>query len=204
MKPERPWFLHPAAFLTAWVLLGVLFALQEYVSVRTWHYPINYLKLLVPWSLYFFLWGIFCQIMWWKFRPFIGRATTKSILLWVIPISIVVSVLQEAIWVAFQPQLPMGLHNKTYLHRLQYYLDSEFTQQLVIFWFTFCLFRAILIYQRFREREFAAAQLETQLTQAQLRALRMQLNPHFLFNTMNSVSSLMRSDMEAATRCLNN
>ena len=180
----------------------MLFALQEYVSVRTWHYPINYLKLLVPWSLYFFLWGIFCQIMWWKFRPFIGRATTKSILLWVIPISIVVSILQEAIWVAFQPQLPMGLHNKTYLHRLQYYLDSEFTQQLVIFWFTFCLFRAILIYQRFREREFAAAQLETQLTQAQLRALRMQLNPHFLFNTMNSVSSLMRSDMEAADQVL--
>ena len=40
------------------------------------------------------------------------------------------------------------------------------------------------------------------MTNAQLRALRMQLNPHFLFNTMNSVSSLMRSDVEAADTML--
>jgi LytS/YehU family sensor histidine kinase len=37
---------------------------------------------------------------------------------------------------------------------------------------------------------------------AQLRALRMQLNPHFLFNTMNSISSLMRSDVERADQML--
>lgn len=170
--------------------------------MRTWRYRISYTKLLVPWCLYFFLWGIFCQTMWWKFHPFIRRATAKIILLWIVPLSIVVSVLEEAIWVACQPQIPLGMHDRTYLHRLQYYLDSELLNNLVIFWFTFCLFRAILIYQRFREREFAAAQLETQLTQAQLRALRMQLNPHFLFNAMNSVSSLMRSDVEAADQVL--
>ena len=170
--------------------------------MRSWRYHISYLKLLLPWCLYFILWGVFCQIMWWKFHPFIRRATTKSILLWVVPLSIVVSVIEEAIWVASQPQIPIGMHDKSYLHRLQYFLDSELLDNLVIFWFTFCLFRAILIYQSFREREFAAAQLETQLTQAQLRALRMQLNPHFLFNTMNSVSSLMRSDMEAADQVL--
>ncbi len=44
----------------------------------------------------------------------------------------------------------------------------------------------------------AAAQLQSQLVQAQMRALRMQLNPHFLFNTMNGISSLMRSDVPAA------
>jgi LytS/YehU family sensor histidine kinase len=94
------------------------------------------------------------------------------------------------------------MHDKSYWHRLQFFLDSELLDNLVIFWFTFCLFRAILIYQSFRERQIATAQLETQLTQAQLRALRMQLNPHFLFNTMNSVSSLMRTDMEAADQVL--
>jgi len=44
--------------------------------------------------------------------------------------------------------------------------------------------------------------LESELTNAQLRALRMQLNPHFLFNTMNSISSLMHSDVELADRML--
>jgi LytS/YehU family sensor histidine kinase len=57
-------------------------------------------------------------------------------------------------------------------------------------------------YQQFREKEGAAAQLEVQLANAQLSALRMQLNPHFLFNTMNSISSLMRSDIDAADAML--
>jgi len=169
------------------------------MTYRGTRYRMSYRTFLVPWCLHFLLWGIFSQILWWKGRPFIKRATTKSILAWFIPISVVVSVLEEAIWVACQPQIPMGLHDRTYLHRLEYYLDSELLNNLVIFWTTLCLFRVILTYQSFRERESAAAQ---QLTQAQLRALRMQLNPHFLFNTMNSVSSLMRTDMEAADQVL--
>ena len=180
-------------------MLGVLFAFQEYMTYRGTRYRMSYRTLLVPWCLHFILWGIFAYILWWRFRPFIKQATTKSILLWFGPLSIVVSVLEEAIWVACQPQIPIGAHNWTYWHRLQHFLDEELLDNLVIFWVTFCLFRAILTYQRFREREYKAAQ---QLTQAQLRALRMQLNPHFLFNTMNSVSSLMRTDMEAADQVL--
>jgi hypothetical protein len=181
------------------VLLGALFAFQEYMTWRDTRYRMSYLTLLVPWVLEFLLWGIFSQLLWWKFHPFIKRATTKSILIWFVPVSIVVSVLEQAIWVACQPQIPIGVHDWTYLHRLRYFLNSELLKNLVIFWATFCLFRAILVYQRFRERESAAAQ---QLTQAQLRALRMQLNPHFLFNAMNSVSSLMWTDREAADQVL--
>jgi two-component system, LytTR family, sensor kinase len=49
-----------------------------------------------------------------------------------------------------------------------------------------------------RERELHASQLETELARAQLTALRMQLHPHFLFNTLNAISGLMREDVEAA------
>jgi len=51
---------------------------------------------------------------------------------------------------------------------------------------------AIGFYHRFRERQLAAIQLETQLARAQVDALRMQLNPHFLFNAMNSIAMLIR------------
>jgi LytS/YehU family sensor histidine kinase len=46
--------------------------------------------------------------------------------------------------------------------------------------------------RRLRARETASAQLATQLAQAELQALRMQLNPHFLFNALNGVATLVR------------
>lgn len=57
-------------------------------------------------------------------------------------------------------------------------------------------------YQRYRERERAAAALATELAQARLQALRMQINPHFLFNTLNTISALIRENPDAADRMI--
>jgi two-component system, LytTR family, sensor kinase len=61
---------------------------------------------------------------------------------------------------------------------------------------------AVSYYRRFRERELRAAQLEGQLAKAHLQALKSQLQPHFLFNTMHSISSLMLTDVPAADRMM--
>jgi LytS/YehU family sensor histidine kinase len=53
---------------------------------------------------------------------------------------------------------------------------------------------ALLYYQNFQASELAQSSLKTQLVQAQLRALKMQLHPHFLFNTLHSISSLVLED----------
>ncbi len=55
-------------------------------------------------------------------------------------------------------------------------------------------------HQQFREREVQSAQLQRELVQAKLDALRMQLNPHFLFNTLHAVSALIHENPEAADR----
>ena len=57
---------------------------------------------------------------------------------------------------------------------------------------------AAVYYIRYREREVRAAQLQAQLSDAKLLALKSQLQPHFLFNTLHSVSSLMLRDVHAA------
>lgn len=62
--------------------------------------------------------------------------------------------------------------------------------------------QAFRYYKRFREGELRASQLETQLTQAQLQALKMQLHPHFLFNTLHSISALVHTDPETADRMI--
>jgi len=57
--------------------------------------------------------------------------------------------------------------------------------------------------ERLRERERSAAALETELREAQLGALRMQLQPHFLFNSLNAIMALVRDrETERAVRAL--
>jgi LytS/YehU family sensor histidine kinase len=55
-------------------------------------------------------------------------------------------------------------------------------------------------YRVYRDRELRATQLEAQLANAQLEALKMQLHPHFLFNTLNAISTLIHKDPDAADR----
>ena len=65
-----------------------------------------------------------------------------------------------------------------------------------IYWMLLCIAYAVQYRERYREGRVLAAQLETQLVQAQLQALKMQLQPHFLFNSMNAVSALMTDDVK--------
>lgn len=57
-------------------------------------------------------------------------------------------------------------------------------------------------YRRYKERELKATQLTAQLSKAELEVLKMQLQPHFLFNTLHAISALVRSDPEAADRII--
>ena len=194
--------MHPVVFLSGWLVLAVLFALQEWVTERTWNYHLPFGKVYLLWAVNFLLWGIICWIIWWRLGEWIQRATLRSIILYIVPLSIVLSVVEEVVWVSCTWDIRLGNTSWTYLHRLGYFVDSEMVDNLVIFWVVFLMFRGIGYYQKLREQENAAIRLESELTNAQLRALRMQLNPHFLFNTMNSISSLMHSDVEAADRML--
>lgn len=71
----------------------------------------------------------------------------------------------------------------------------------LLYWTVLSIGYAVDHYSRFRERELAASQLETQLVQADLRTLRMQLHPHFLFNALHTIAALVRTgDQKNAVR----
>ena len=71
-------------------------------------------------------------------------------------------------------------------------LMSEFPIDLLIYGAILGTSYAVGYYARFREREVRATQLEARLAQAELQALKMQLHPHFLFNTLNGIAGLVR------------
>ncbi len=71
-----------------------------------------------------------------------------------------------------------------------------------LYWITLLVAFGIDYYTRYREQELRAARLETQLAVTQLDAIKMQLHPHFLFNTLNTISALVQEDPEAAERMI--
>jgi two-component system, LytTR family, sensor kinase len=78
------------------------------------------------------------------------------------------------------------------------HLDVEF----MLYWAVLGAAYMIEFGRRYRERDRAATELEERLSRQQLEALRMQLNPHFLFNALNSVTELMEMDVRQAQRAL--
>ena len=191
-------------FIGGFVCLGLLFALQSWVSARTWSYKMdaNLGMLLEGWGVQYFFWGVICWLLWFWLGSHMQRDTLPRILTYALPLSILVSVGEEMLWVFCFPSWPIRHRPMTYWQRLEFELDGEFVDNMLIFWCNFVLIRGVGYYRKYREREHAAAQLEIQVVQAQMRALRMQLNPHFLFNTLNGISSLMRIDIAAADTML--
>jgi LytS/YehU family sensor histidine kinase len=80
------------------------------------------------------------------------------------------------------------------------YLTNRILLELIVYGAIAGAVIAFDAQRRLRERELAAAELETQLARAQLQALQGQLQPHFLFNTLNAIGVLVREDPAAAGR----
>jgi two-component system, LytTR family, sensor kinase len=80
-------------------------------------------------------------------------------------------------------------------------LSMSFTGVLT-YWLVVGLYQSIHFYQAAMERQTIAAQLETQLSHAELENLKSQLHPHFLFNSLHTIGVLMQEDVDAASHLL--
>ena len=75
---------------------------------------------------------------------------------------------------------------------------AYFHTNLLFMWAVVAAFHGLRIYRKYKTREVVTAQLEARFAEAQNLALRMQLQPHFLFNTLNSISALVHSNPDGA------
>jgi len=83
-----------------------------------------------------------------------------------------------------------------------YILLTDFLFGLAFYGFVLAFGQARNYYRRYREEELRRSHLEAQLARAELRALKMQLHPHFLFNTLHSISALQLEDVAAAQKMM--
>ena len=84
--------------------------------------------------------------------------------------------------------------------RNQYFFNFDFS--MMTYWFLIGLSHAVNYRRQSAERALTAAHLETRLAEANLQALQRQLHPHFLFNTLHTISALIHRDANAADAML--
>jgi signal transduction histidine kinase len=84
----------------------------------------------------------------------------------------------------------------------KYFVLSNIYLEISIYWTVLGLQQGIKYYRQNRERELRTSQLEARLALSRLQVLKMQLHPHFLFNTLNAISELMYKNPDAAERMI--
>jgi len=85
---------------------------------------------------------------------------------------------------------------------MRYRYPMEFSNHLVIYTLVVGIYYYFRRFQMAQAHQLAVAELEAKLAQAQLENLRLQIQPHFLFNTLNTISSVMYEDVKAADRMI--
>lgn len=191
-----------ATYLFAWTIVGVLYFAQDVARRVYYGSP-------VPWY----------EARFWSVRVIISAALT-GVVLWLgrrwpiernnwpsrIAIHLVCSVLFAFVRVLLEASVHAALNaitdapwDRGLEGALEISVIFGFHTGVIAYWVVLSIQAAFSYYAKFREREqeafqleLRAAQLRTEVAQAQLGALKTQLQPHFLFNTLNAIVVLVR------------
>ena len=82
--------------------------------------------------------------------------------------------------------------------RWEYRLPMEYSHQFLIYWTVNGVVLLLQFIRENQEQKLRTVRLEQKLTQARFQSLQNQLHPHFLFNTLNTISSTMYDDVRTA------
>ena len=191
-------------FAAFWTLVGLAFAAQFYMSSNLLGRSITWVEAITYSLGDWYVWALLSMpIVWFarRFPPEAGAAwRTAGIhlaaalvfsLAWVVLRALVG---QAHSWVLDEPVTFSEVFRPLLVRMLPF--------DLLIYGVIISVSHAIDYYRKYHERTVHTLELEKHLAEARLQALLRQLKPHFLFNTLNGIASLMHSDVDAADRML--
>jgi two-component system, LytTR family, sensor kinase len=199
---KHPW-LKWLAILGVWAVLGLIYAGPVYFELRAEGMDHSVLRIFAWGVLSWSVWAPLTPAIVWLARRYslVGPAWKRSLMVH-IPAFLIISAIHSAaavyITLTVQPFDKMGDSPLEFWPRFLSRIKGAFGSDLLVYAVVVGVCYAIDYYRKYREREFQASQLEAQLAQAQLDSLRMQLHPHFLFNTLNGIVGLVRDNKNEA------
>ena len=183
-----------------WTLLALLTALQYVIFARTAGRPVDVGGIVVGRLADWYTCAVFTPVYFWMVRRWPLERNR-----WVRPISTYLAITALTVVGKFALHVPImnALRDDAGPRMtLGDALSRGFITENVAFWCLLGIVLAVEYYSRVREQEVHAAQLNAQLADARLEALAAQLHPHFLFNTLQGISTLIHRDPAAADTML--
>jgi two-component system, LytTR family, sensor kinase len=209
MRMERRAHIRPLT------IFGVATALTFFSAFQAFYFVSTFTERPAPFSLLFFLnlgywysWACIAPAILWVSRRFpldkqhwrislpvhvvgVFVATTLHI-------AMAVSWRMLTGWALGDSEWALGSSGGSWRLEAQRMFFLNFDWEMMTYWAIVGLSHAHAYRREAQARALGASQLETRLVEAQLQSLQRQLQPHFLFNTLNTISALMHRDVDAA------
>ena len=203
MRMNQKWWRRIGLYVAVWSAMTLLSGAESYVSQSLYDKPISWSLALRRSAEEWYTFGLLAIGILWlcnRVRLESGRAGR-----W-FTIHFCASLIFAPAYVAFLSWIMAGEKSVqdgsilTFPFLFRKFIISYYLWDVMMYWMITVGHLGWHSYRSSRERERQAAALATELVQARLQALKMQINPHFLFNTLNTISALVHDDPNAADR----
>jgi len=200
---NRRFWRHAGLLVGFWFALGLYSTLLVYYRSALSSRPYTLSKAFQSEIIYSLIAAAFSPLVLYLARRYrLERLTLRRHLLIHLVAGALISATTKIIWdFALIEHLPAS-YRPVSLGNILRSIGYGFDYGFVIYWVIVIADSGIEYYRRYQAGTLEAAQLQTQLARAQVQALRTQINPHFLFNTLHSVSELVHSDPLAAEQMI--
>ncbi len=174
----------------------VMAVMLDRIEIQWWR---GFVWPAVWWSI----WVLLAPLVLYAVRRLpLSRDTWKRTLLLHVAINVGVYAVHVGLQIASM-FLPYYIHlHDTVAEMLYFHFFSSILSIIATYWFILAGGYLLNYSHQARIRDVRASRLESELSKAQLHALKAQLQPHFLFNTLHAISALMYVDVKAADRML--
>lgn len=187
---KRRW-IRVAAFVIGWGVMGTASTLHW--RLFRFYDPYTLWELWRIKMVLWYMWGfVTFGILHLSRRYRISRHAWLKNVTWLTFWSLVVSIGYMAVYdIALLINLGNPLNRHNFEGMFSFILDYHSSFFYLAFWATVGIEHAYDYFMKYRERELRTSRLEAQLTQTRLETLKSKIHPHFLFNALNAVSSLV-------------